>query len=211
MTIQIEAFDLVFWDFDGTIKDSVNVKSDAFEELFMLFGEEVAKRVRLHHEENGGVSRFKKIPLYLEWAGEEVTDQKVDQFCSRFSELSLQGVLDSPWVKGVQEYLQQRYQHQYFVLVTATPQEEIELVIEKLAINYLFREVYGSPQSKSDVIAAVMQRLNVGHSQALMVGDAETDLLAAEDNQISFFLRATSINRHIQDRFSGPRFSSLDV
>ena len=34
----------IFWDFDGVIKDSVSVKSDAFEELFLPFGSDVAKK-----------------------------------------------------------------------------------------------------------------------------------------------------------------------
>ena len=55
----------IFWDFDGVIKESVEVKSDAFENLFKSFGDEVAKKVRNHHEENGGVSRFDKLPLYV--------------------------------------------------------------------------------------------------------------------------------------------------
>lgn len=204
--MQIEPFDVVFWDFDGTIRDSVDVKSDAFEKLFLPYGVESAKRVRLHHEENGGLSRFKKIPLYLEWVGEEVTEQKVEQFCERFSELAFQGVIDSPWVVEAHEYLLQNYQKQYFVLVTATPQEEIELIVDRLNIAYLFKEIYGAPHSKIDMVAAVMRRLKMKREQALMIGDAETDMRAAEENGISFLLRATSINQHIQTRHKGALF-----
>jgi|TARA_Y100000310_G_C20511448_1_gene729077 beta-phosphoglucomutase-like phosphatase (HAD superfamily) len=32
---------VIFWDFDGVIKDSVNVKTRAFEKLFLPFGENV--------------------------------------------------------------------------------------------------------------------------------------------------------------------------
>ena len=204
--MQIEAFDVVFWDFDGTIKDSVDVKSDAFEKLFLPYGVESAKRVRVHHEENGGLSRFKKIPLYLEWVGEEVTERMVQQFCSRFSELAFQGVIDSPWVDEAYEYLLQNYQKQYFVLVTATPQEEIELIADRLDIACLFKEIYGAPHSKADMVAAVMGRLNMKKEQALIIGDAETDMLAAEENGITFLLRATSINQHIQKRHKGSQF-----
>ena len=55
----------VFLDFDGVIKDSVGGKSDAFEKLFLPFGTGISKKVRLHHEDNEGVSRFDKLPLYL--------------------------------------------------------------------------------------------------------------------------------------------------
>ncbi|MBD75016.1 MAG: haloacid dehalogenase, partial [Rickettsiales bacterium] len=36
---------IIFWDFDGVIKESVSVKSDAFEKLFQPFGIEIAKKV----------------------------------------------------------------------------------------------------------------------------------------------------------------------
>ena len=32
-------YKLVFWDFDGVIKDSVTVKTDAFSKLFEKYGE----------------------------------------------------------------------------------------------------------------------------------------------------------------------------
>ena len=35
---------LVFWDFDGVIKDSVSVKSMGYEQLFMPYGEDVVDK-----------------------------------------------------------------------------------------------------------------------------------------------------------------------
>ena len=46
------------------------MKADAFEQLFSPFGIELAKEVRKHHEKNGGISRYEKIPIYLNWASE---------------------------------------------------------------------------------------------------------------------------------------------
>ena len=63
----LESADFIIWDFDGVIKDSVKVKSDAFEQLFLPFGKKLAKEVRLHHETNGGMSRFDKLHIYWSW------------------------------------------------------------------------------------------------------------------------------------------------
>ena len=54
---EIEA---IFWDFDGVIKDSVEIKSDAFEDLFSPFGLNLSKKVRKHHENNTGLTRYDK-------------------------------------------------------------------------------------------------------------------------------------------------------
>ena len=69
---------LIFWDFDGVIKDSVDVKTQEFVKLFESSGSHVAEQVRLHHEANGGISRFEKLPLYLHWAGEDPTEDRTN-------------------------------------------------------------------------------------------------------------------------------------
>lgn len=200
---------IVFWDFDGVIKDSVSVKSDAFERLFSPFGPIIAARVRQHHEANGGVSRFEKIPLYLGWAGESATTEKVREYCDRFGQLALQVVIDSPWVPGVREYLRAHYAEQHFVLVTATPQEEIEQILRALQIAHWFRAVYGAPTSKADAVRDVLRETNIFPQQALMVGDAQTDMRAAEGNHVPFLLRRTPLNRAIQDGYTGLMFDDI--
>ena len=46
MTIEhLKSAKIIFWDFDGVIKDSVEVKSAVFGQLFLPFGKIVAKKV----------------------------------------------------------------------------------------------------------------------------------------------------------------------
>lgn len=201
---------LVFWDFDGVIKESVTVKADGFEQLFLPYGKEMAQRVREHHEANGGVSRYKKLPIYLEWAGETVTADRVQAFCDRFSALVYQAVIDAAWVPGVYEYLRGHYASQPFVLVTATPQEEIEQILFALGIADYFREIHGTPTSKASAIRDVLRRWRCPPGQALVVGDSDTDLDAAEANGVVFLLRRTAFNQSLQKRHSGPVFDNLN-
>ena len=200
---------LIFWDFDGVVKDSLDIKSLAFENLFLPFGLEIASRVRIHHERNGGVSRFEKIPLYLQWAGQPTSPLQVNEFCDRFAKCVQQGVIDAPWVPGVREYLLGNFTEQYFVLVTATPQEEIEQILDALQISHCFREVYGAPTNKAIAIAAVLDRQKCPPIRSLMIGDAETDRQAALMNSVSFLLRRTPLNLTLQNSYSGPMFDDL--
>ncbi len=201
---------LIFWDFDGVIKDSVDVKTAAYTSLFLPYGQEVASRVKRHHEVNGGISRFDKIPLYLLWAGELATPERIAEVCSRFSSLVLQAVIDSPWVPGVREYLLLNSGIQYFVLVTATPQDEIQKILESLDIAQCFREVHGAPKQKTIAIKEVLSRLKCSPANALMIGDAETDLNAAQANSVPFLLRCTPLNLSIQSTYNGPMFDNLN-
>lgn len=200
---------IVFWDFDGVIKDSVGIKSDAFEKLFSIYGSKLAKKVRAHHELNGGMSRFKKIPLYLEWAGETQTAQLVEAYCEKFANLVVQAVIDSPWVPGVREYLLDNFSSQRFVLITATPQEEIESILAALNISHCFQDVYGAPMEKDKAVASVLKRCSIQAQDALVVGDSTSDLHAANMNKVPFLLRSTPLNEMMRERFVGVTFISL--
>jgi phosphoglycolate phosphatase-like HAD superfamily hydrolase len=205
----LESAQITFWDFDGVIKDSVSVKTLAFEKLFLAYGQKIAQKVKQHHEANGGVSRFEKIPLYLSWAGEDITEELVGNFCNRFSEAVFQSVVESRWVLGVYEYLSINHLEKYFVLVTATPQDEIEEILSALEITQFFRQVFGAPIKKEDVIRSVLKEQKITPDKALMIGDAETDLHAAQANSVPFLLRRTPQNLHLQNRYNGPQFDDL--
>ena len=205
----LKAASVVFWDFDGVIKDSVTVKSVAFEKLFLPYGKTVADRVREHHEAHGGVSRHEKMPIYLRWACEPATTHQVNDFCERFSQLVLQAVVDSPWVPGVREYLDAGHAGQRFVLLTATPHGEIKQILHRLGILHCFLEVFGAPTPKADAISDVLRRWQCLPEQALVVGDSDTDFKAAESNQVAFLLRRTPLNKTLQQRYSGPTFEAL--
>ena len=202
---------IVFWDFDGVIKDSVMVKSAGYEKLFLPFGEDVVKRVNKHHNVHGGISRYEKIPLYLSWAGEPANPIQVQDFCDRFSDLVQQAVVDSPWVPGVCEYLSSHYADQCFVLITGTPQKEIEEILHALNITRYFRNVYGAPKAKTIMVKDVLERLSCPFEQALVIGDSGTDLEAAKNNNVAFLLRRTSLNKELQKQFTGPSFENLNL
>jgi phosphoglycolate phosphatase-like HAD superfamily hydrolase len=194
---------ILFWDFDGVIKESLEVKTAAFARLFAPFGDAVVARVCEHHERHGGMSRLEKIPLYLTWAGQPRTPAEIAHYCALFAAEVVQAVIDSPWVPGAREYLQAHCERQWFVLITATPQEEIESILAALRIATLFREVYGAPTAKAEAIARVLVGRNCRPLCALVVGDSTTDYEAAAVNGVEFLLRRTPLNTDLQHRFSG--------
>jgi phosphoglycolate phosphatase-like HAD superfamily hydrolase len=145
----------------------------------------------------------------MKWVNMPDVDGASANLLNKFSELVLQGVIDSPWVPGVCEYLKNYYSRSYFVLLTATPQNEIGFIVNKLGISEYFREIYGSPKLKTDMIADVLKRQDVKSSEAIMIGDSDVDMLAANANSITFLLRRTPINKNLQAKYTGPQFNNL--
>lgn len=208
----MKEYKLIFWDFDGVIKDSVDAKTKAFVDLFQGYGETVAARVKKHHIDNGGMSRFLKIPLYLSWAGEEASKSRVRELCERFRQLAQQRVIDAPWVPGVESYLRSNRHKQIFVLVSATPQDELEEILRELDLGICFNKVFGAPTDKKSAIHITLKSCGFGPRDCLMVGDAKSDLEAACANDIPFLLRRHPDNIHLFSDYTGDSvgdFSSI--
>ena len=202
--INLKQYKIVFWDFDGVIKDSVEVKTNAFRELFRSFGEEVMDKVTLHHVNNGGMSRFKKIPIYLSYAGIEPTENIIKEFCNQFAILVEDAVVNSNWVPGVLTVIYNcKKENQHFVLVTATPQDEIERILTRLNIINLFSNIFGSPMTKSDAINVCLKLYNVNSKESIMIGDSIADFEASQKTGSDFLLRRTPENLISMKHFTG--------
>jgi len=200
---KIKSFKLIFWDFDGVIKESVEIKAQAYIKIFEHFGPLVTNKIRKHHEANGGVSRFDKLPLYLEWSGVEPNPYIITEYCEKFSKIVIQAVIDSPWVIGVEDYLRSYFTLQNFVLVSATPQDELEYILRALNLKNCFSKIYGAPIPKHDAIRKTLLLYGIDKSDCLMIGDALSDLYAASINQIPFLLRRHDNNSNLFFNYTG--------
>ncbi len=208
--MKIKSSKLIFWDFDGVIKDSVEVKTRAFESLFQGCNTDILKRVRIHHESHGGMSRLDKIPLYMRWADLPVENALIEQFLAKFSEIVFWGVVNAPWVPGAKDYLLANHKESYFVLITATPEDEIVSILNQLGISHCFQEIHGSPKIKKNVVFEVLKQQNVQLCEALLIGDSEVDFLAAQANSVPFLLRKTLLNKDLQNKCIGNQFEHFE-
>ena len=194
-------FKMIFWDFDGVIKESFSIKTDAFENIFKPYGDNISNKVKKHHIENGGMSRFEKIPLYLKWSGVEPTSKKVKEICSLFSKTVKNKVINSAWVPGVETFIKKNKQKFIFIIVSATPQNEIEEICKSLKVDNCFSKIYGSPTSKSIAIKQSILDYGIEPEKCLMIGDAMSDFQAAKQNNINFLFRRHKHNQNLKISF----------
>jgi phosphoglycolate phosphatase-like HAD superfamily hydrolase len=195
---------LVVWDFDGVIKESVDVKARAFAALFEWAGRGVTAAVTAHHAAHGGMSRMDKIPLYLEMAGETPTPARVNALCQEFGRLVFQQVVDAPWVPGVEAYLRGNPLDQRFALVSATPADELRRILDALHLRGVFAEVHGAPTTKASAVAQVLAASGLEVADAVFIGDAQSDWLAARAAGMPFVLRSHATNVEVFAGYGGP-------
>lgn len=188
----------IVFDFDGVIKDSLEVKSSAFNQLFSIFGDDIARRVKEHHELNGGVSRSDKLPIYLEWAGQPNSKKQVKEYENRFSTIVMRDVVTSAWVPGVLDFMSSQVNRKLFLL-TATPQDEIKKILLELGIYNIFMKVIGSPTKKNIGLKNILMQYSIEPINTLMIGDSIEDYEAANESNVDFILRKTNLNQKLQE------------
>lgn len=178
----------MFFDFDGVILDSIDVKTKAFEKMFEKYGPEIQKLVVQYHLENGGISRFDKFHYFYEKIlGMVIGEEQIQTLSEKFSTLVVQQVIDSDFVDGAYETLKmlQRLAIPAFI-VSGTPTAEINLIVREKGIERFFVEVHGSPRKKWEITKEIIRRERYVPTKCLFVGDSMSDYEAAEKAGISF-------------------------
>jgi len=181
-------WEAVFFDFDGVILDSVEVKTKAFAEMFRDYGTEIEKAVVEYHINNSGVSRFKKFRYYYENILQIPIDkEKIGELAQKFSDLVLEKVVNSPFIPGALETLNQLAEENIPVyIVTGTPCDEIKVIVEKKNLSHLVRGTHGSPKEKDDIIKDILTRNGYQNERCMLIGDAMTDYKAAQKTGVCF-------------------------
>jgi len=171
----------IFFDFDGVILDSVNVKTDAFAKLFEAHGNEVVNKVVEYHLSNGGISRFEKIRhIYSEILNKELSDASYDQLCQEFGNLVFEKVLKANWITGAKEFILDHYDRIDLFIISGTPENEMKKIVELRGLQAYFQGVYGSPETKDSLGNSIIEKHSLKPSEIIFVGDASTDFEAAK-------------------------------
>lgn len=196
----------ILWDFDGVIAESVNVKTEAFRELYLPYGDDVAQKVVEHHLAHGGVSRFEKFKIYHEQYLKIPIDQKeVERLSAMFSEIVLNKVVSAPYIDGVIDFIHStQSQYDHFV-ISGTPDGEMKEIINRRKIRNLFIEVMGSPKTKVEWINDLVSRGKISIDTSVFIGDATTDYNAAKTTGMNFVLREVYYNQDLFRNYEGIR------
>ena len=207
----------IFWDFDGVIADSINVKTEAFYELYLPYGEEIAGKVREYHLQNGGVSRFKKFEYWqTELLGNPapVPQETIDALAEKFSLLVMDKVIKAPYIHGAREAIIKYSGKVSNFIISGTPTGEMKAIIENRGLAPYFKDVLGSPETKEVLTGNLLRSEGLKPEEVIFIGDALSDLQAAESNKTWFILRKSAENAALfadYRSFSMKDFSTFDT
>jgi len=170
----------LFFDFDGVLVDSNTIKSEAFQILFRNYDQAVVDQVIAYHQQHGGISRVEKIRhFFSDILHLPVNENLVQQKADEYSRLVVDKVISAPWIAGARSFLELVPDRIPIFVISGTPQNELQMIVNKRKSGHYFREVLGSPIKKPEHIGDLQKRYRLNLHACLFVGDAYTDYHAA--------------------------------
>lgn len=199
----------IIFDFDGVILESASIKTDAFAIVVQDYPNEQADAFVKYHMSHMGISRHVKFRYFIEEIlHEQYSDEKEQILADQFSDIVFERVMHCDFVPGAKEFLENNYQQYELYIATGTPEEEIMQIIEGRNLQKYFKRVYGTPMKKEEIVDAIMEQYGYSTKEIVFVGDAGTDLKAAESRDLYFIGRNTPENT---DTFRNVQFKVDDL
>ena len=184
--IKLTKFETIFLDFDGTLKISDKIKGVLFYEIFKGYTNPLLRnKILQHHYDNLGLSRYKKIPIYMKYCNIKVNPISKKKFIIKYNKLVFIKVCKCYWVRGAKNFLKKN-KHKKLILVTASPHKEIIKILKKIKIYDVFASIYGHPFKKKDIIKKIISRTKLGTKKYIYIGNSKSYYLAAEQNKVKY-------------------------
>ena len=176
------------FDWDGTITDSNNIKTEAFVELFQSACPQAAGYIREYQQNRGGISRFEKFRHYIRhFFHREASAAELEDFGRRYAALCRPKLLNAPFIPGAVETLRKLSLEKIPVfIVTGSPATEIRELAAARNLLPLIHHIYGSPPTKDVLLAVLLAENRLVPEETVFFGDAPTDCEAARINKIPF-------------------------
>ncbi len=200
----------IFFDFDGVIAESVSAKTDAFKKMYLSYGKDIANKVVAYHKLHGGISRYEKFRYFhKEFLNEVIDEEKVNELAIQFSNIVLEKVINSEEVIGANYFIEKYHTKFKFWIITGTPNSEIKIIVEKRKIENYFLGVHGSPNNKRYWIEFLIEKHKLNRDEIIFLGDATTDMDAANYSKTHFALRENEENKELFKDYKGLRFNDF--
>ena len=174
-------YDKIIFDCDGVLLDSNPLKTNAFREAVISYGEDAAQRLVDYHIHHGGVSRYEKF----RWFFSEVVNLPDVEAATKSAIMefsySVKSSLPNCQVAYGLEFLKSASGPAPWYIVSGSDQEELKHFMEDANLSPLFDGgIFGSPDTKHDIFARLIPNAG-GDSQNIYFGDSALDHIVAKD------------------------------
>jgi len=173
-------------DFDGVIVESCHIKRDAMNELFAPYRYSHPEILE-YFESFPNLSRHEKFEHILtHFLPNEDKMARKKEWADTYSKATRNAVINCPFVEGAFEFLETFAKSSILYLASATPSDELTIIMRERKLDCFFKRIYGAPLNKAKVLEEIVATERISKTEILFVGDSVTDQQAADLAGIPF-------------------------
>jgi phosphoglycolate phosphatase-like HAD superfamily hydrolase len=175
---------VIVLDFDGVVVDSNIIKKDAF---YSIWGDLLNNNLVDYVLSKFEGDRYLIVREVHSRIQEGVSNKipPCTYFQNEYSKKVEKDILDIGLIDGIENYLIKS--SKTFFINSATPDQSLIYLCDKLNIRHLFVDILGSKKNKIENFFYIKKKYNVSYDDMLFVGDMLSDLKVAEKLGVDFF------------------------
>lgn len=179
-------YNTIVFDCDGVVLNSNQVKTQAFYEAAVPYGEEAAQALVAYHARNGGISRYRKFEYFLrEILADERGGPSIEDLLRTYAGSVWQGLMTCEVSSGI-ETLREMTSHANWMIVSGGDQQELHQVFSRRGLSNLFDGgIFGSPDNKDLILSREIASGNI-KKPGIFIGDSRYDYEAAKRAGLDF-------------------------
>lgn len=183
---KLDNYQSLIFDCDGVILNSNKIKTQAFYDVSLKYGHNVAQELRDYHIRNGGVSRYKKFEYLLSNIVNEKPDSTVlNDLLKSFAREVKKSLLKCEVAVGLNE-LREKTIHTKWLIVSGGDQAELRQVFSQRGLDKYFNGgIFGSPDTKETIIEREVKNQNIS-PPSIFLGDSKYDYQVASKYGLDF-------------------------
>lgn len=176
---------LVF-DCDGVVLDSNRLKTRAFFNAAIPFGEEAAAALVEYHVQHGGISRYRKFEHFLrQIVGVEVEPESLNRLLASYAQEVRAGLVSCEVAPGLAE-LRAATPLARWLIVSGGDQDELRTILSARGLSNLFQGgIFGSPDAKAAIVCREIESGNI-RIPGVFLGDSRHDFEVASQFGLQF-------------------------
>ena len=177
----------IIFDFDGVIVDSVDIKTNAFVDIYNSETNIIKEKIKDYHLQNLGISRYDKICFFeRNFLKKNLIKNDIEIKLDKFAVEVQTRVKNSNFIDGALEFLKNYNKNYNLFISSATPETELRNIILHKKINKYFLDIYGSPKNKAQHINKIIKNYDLDKKEILFVGDSRNDFFSAKKCDLKF-------------------------
>lgn len=177
--MRLNSFDTVIFDCDGVLLNSNKVKTQAFYDTAVIYGEKEATELVNYHIKNGGISRFKKFQWFFDKIVSTSDLYDINYMLNKYAAQVSNGLMYCEVDVALAPLFNRSYSPNWLV-VSGGAQDELRKIFELRDLTKFFNSgVYGSPQDKYQIIDEQISLNNI-RGNTVFIGDSKYDFEVAK-------------------------------